>query len=227
MFCTDCNLVFLAVTGGAAQWKRHGWRNASGPVSHLDIWEEVLRLCLRFVGEVCWLKVPAHCGMPGNEDADTLANEGWLDSALYLLPLVAGGVTRSSDEDEGVCQAHDMVDDYSILESVEDCLNYDSDSDGGGYGEGEVPGERPCTPPPLYPGDFWAPTVGVVGRHVAAPLGEPDPEFRIWVQLTPPPPFSSASSLMLDGLSLRLVLHNMGKRSRGPPPGTEERKAKT
>ena len=30
-----------------------------------------------------------------------------------------------------------------------------------------------------------------------------------------------------DGLfSLRLVLHIMGKRSRGPPPGTEERKAK-
>ena len=101
--------------------------------------------------------------MPGNEDADTLANEGRLDSPLYLLPLAAGGVTRSSDEDEGVCQAHDMVEDFSILEqvegleSVEDCLNYDWDSDGGGYGEGEVPGERPCTPPPLYPRDFWSP----------------------------------------------------------------------
>ena len=124
--------------GGAARWKRHGWRNASGPVSHVDIWEEVLGLCLRFVGEVCWLKVPAHCGVPGNEDADTLANEGRLDSPLYLLPLAAGGVARSSDEDEGVCQAHDMVEDFSVLEqvegleSVEDCLNYDSDSDGGG-----------------------------------------------------------------------------------------------
>ena len=112
VFCTDCNLVFLGVTGGAARWKRHGWRNASGPVSHVDIWEEVLGLCLRFVGEVCWLKVPAHCGVPGNEDADTLANEGRLDSPLYLLPLAAGGVTGSSDEDEGVCQAHHMVEDY-------------------------------------------------------------------------------------------------------------------
>ena len=67
-------------------------------------------------GEVCWLKVPAHCGVPGNEDADTLANEGRLDSPLYLLPLAAGGVTGSSDEDEGVCQAPDMVKDYSILD---------------------------------------------------------------------------------------------------------------
>ena len=56
-----------------------------------------------------------------------------------------------------------MVEDYSILEqvegleSVEDCLNYDSDSNGG-YREGGVPGERPCTPPPpLYPRDFWSP----------------------------------------------------------------------
>ena len=119
VFCTDCSLVFLGLTGAAARWKRHGWCNASGPVSHVDIWEEVLGLCLRFVGEVCWLKVPAHCGVPGNEDADTLANEGRLDSPLYLLPLAAGGVTRSSDEDEGVCQAHDMVEDFSILEQVE------------------------------------------------------------------------------------------------------------
>ena len=29
VFCTDCNLVFLGVTGGAARWRRHGWRNAS------------------------------------------------------------------------------------------------------------------------------------------------------------------------------------------------------
>ena len=41
----------------------------------------------------------------------------------------------------------------------------------------------------------------------------------------PAPP----SPLLLTGdrlFSLRLVLHIMGKRSRGPPPGTEERKAK-
>ena len=139
--------------GGAAQWKQHGWRNASGPVSHVDIWEEVLGLCLRFVGEVCWLKVRAHCVVPGNEDADTLANERRLDSPLYLPPLAAGGVLRSSDEDEGVCQAHDMVEDFSILEqvegleSVEDCLNYDSDSDGGGgMGKGRYRGRDPAPP---------------------------------------------------------------------------------
>ena len=28
---------------------------------------------------------------------------------------------------------------------------------GGECLEGEVPGERACTPPPLYPRDFWSP----------------------------------------------------------------------
>ena len=141
-------------------------------------------LCLRFVGEVCWL----HCWVPGNEEADTLANEGRLDSPLYLLPVAAGGVTGSSDEDDGVSQAHYMVEDYSILEqvegleSVEDCLNYDSDSDGG-YREGGVPGERPCTPPPppSVSAGLLVPRVGVVGRHVAAPPGEPHLKLRVWV----------------------------------------------
>ena len=132
--------------------------------------------------------------MPGNEDADTLANEGRLDSPLYLLPLAAGGVTRSSDEDEGVYQAHDMVEDYSILEqvegleSVEDSLNYDSDSDGGGvWGRGGTGGET-LHPPSSVPAGLLVPSVGVVGRHVSAPFGEPDPEFRFWVRLTPFPP---------------------------------------
>ena len=136
---------------------------------------------------MCWLKVPAHCGVPGTEEADTLANEGRLDSPLYLLPRAAGGVMRSSDEDEGVCQAHDMVEDFSVLEqvgglgSVEDCLNYDSDSDGGECLEGEVPGERACTPPPSVPTGLMVPSVGVIGHHDATPLGEPDFEFRFWV----------------------------------------------
>ena len=96
---------------------------------------------------------------------------------------------------------------------------------GGVWGRRGTGGET-LHPPSSVPAGLLVPSVGVVGRHVSAPLGEPDPEFRIWVRLTPFPPLSSASSLVLDCLSLQLVLHNMGKRSRGPPPGTEERKAK-
>ena len=59
VFRTDRKLVFWGVTRGAARWRRHGWRNASGPISHVDIWEQVWELSLRFGGEVCRLKVPA------------------------------------------------------------------------------------------------------------------------------------------------------------------------
>ena len=90
MLCTDCNFVYLGVTGGAAWWRRHGWCNASGPVSHVNVWEHILALRLRIVGEVCWLNVPAHCGVPGTKEADTLASEGRADSPLYLLPAATG-----------------------------------------------------------------------------------------------------------------------------------------
>ena len=77
----------------------HAARVVSGLVSDVDIWEQILVPCLQFVGEVCWLKVPAHCGVPGNEEAETLANEGRLDSPLYLLPAgfgprVGGGLSK-------------------------------------------------------------------------------------------------------------------------------------
>ena len=93
-------------------------------------------LCLQFAGEVCWLKVPAHCGVPENEEADTLANEGQLDGPLYWLPAAAGGVSVCPDEDDRSSQVQDMMEDFSFLEqvsgleSVEGCLNFDSDSDG-------------------------------------------------------------------------------------------------
>ena len=80
-----------------------------------------------------------------------------------------------------------MVEDYSILEqvegleSVEDCLNYDSDSDGGGViGKGRNRGRDPA-PPSSVPAGLLVSSVGDVGRHVAAPLGEPDPELRVRV----------------------------------------------
>ena len=68
------------------------------------------------MGEVCWLKVPAHCSVPGYEEADTLTNEGRLDSPLYLLPAAASGVSGCSDEDDRSSEVHDMVEDYSLLE---------------------------------------------------------------------------------------------------------------
>ena len=64
---------------------------------------------------------------------------------------------------------------------MEDCLNYDSDSDGGGVsGRGGNGGET-LHPPSSLPAGLLVTSVGVLGRHVAALLGEPDPELRVWV----------------------------------------------
>ena len=86
----------------------------------------------KYICEVCWLKVPAHCGVPGNEQADALANEGRLDSPLYLLPAVLGGTVSDADDDDRVAEVQDMMEDYSCLDhvaqvdSVQGVLNFDS-----------------------------------------------------------------------------------------------------
>ena len=132
VFCTDCSMVYLGVMGRAARWKRHAWFNASSPVSHVDLWVKVLSLCDRYVGELSWLKVPALCGVPRNEEADSLANEGRLDSPLYLLPTVTKVSSIVLDEDDRAVQVQDMLEDQSpCLDTVAGCLNFDSDWDDG------------------------------------------------------------------------------------------------
>ena len=143
-------------------------------------------LCLQLVDEVCWLKVPAHCGVPGNEEADTLAHEGRLDSPLYLLPAAARGVSVCPDEDDSSSQVQDMLEDFSFLEqvsgleSMEGCLSFNSHSGGEPHdpGGGVGPGKRPCTPhPPAVPSQFLVPGVGVICSHVHATFGEPIPQL--------------------------------------------------
>ena len=92
----------------------------------------------------------AHCGVPGNEEADSLANEGRLDIPLYLLPAATGVTSAFLDDDDRTAQVLDMLEDFSFLEqspcldTVDGCLNFDSDSDGdlhdweGGTGRGHT-----------------------------------------------------------------------------------------
>ena len=73
---TDSGYVFKGVLGGAAKWRRHGWRGASGPVADSWLWARVLALfeCVRV--DLKWLHVPSHVGIWGNEKANTFAESG-------------------------------------------------------------------------------------------------------------------------------------------------------
>ncbi|AFV12640.1 ribonuclease H [Thermacetogenium phaeum DSM 12270] len=55
-------------------WKKNGWRTASGrPVENRDLWEELLAVMRPH--SVCWHKVEGHRGNPYNERCDRLAKK--------------------------------------------------------------------------------------------------------------------------------------------------------
>lgn len=59
-------------------WKAKGWKNSKGETpANLDLWQKVDELLNYVPGQVCFKKVLAHSGIPDNEIADRLAEEGW------------------------------------------------------------------------------------------------------------------------------------------------------
>ena len=76
LIITDSEYLFKGVLGGAAKWRRHGWRVASGPAANSWLWAKVLALleCVRV--DLKWLHNPSHVGICGNEKANTLAESG-------------------------------------------------------------------------------------------------------------------------------------------------------
>ena len=69
--------------GAAGRWKINGRRGSSGPVSNVPLWEEVLLFLDDTFQEVKWVKVPSYVNVMGNEQANTLANEGRIVNPLY------------------------------------------------------------------------------------------------------------------------------------------------
>ena len=84
VICPDSLLVVDGALGKAQEWKRHGWVGSSGPVSHVDLWEEILALLAVCGHEVHWLQVPSHIGICGNHEADEIADVGRRKSPSYL-----------------------------------------------------------------------------------------------------------------------------------------------
>ena len=81
--CADSEYVLLGVKGAARRWKINGWRGSSGPISNVPLWEEVLLFSEDTFQEVKWVKVPSHVNVMGNEQANTLANQGRIVNPLY------------------------------------------------------------------------------------------------------------------------------------------------
>ncbi|WP_166259909.1 ribonuclease HI [Marinobacter salicampi] len=72
---TDSQYVRKGITEWLANWKKNGWKTAARkPVKNDDLWraldEEVLR------HKINWHWVRGHTGVPDNELADQLANQG-------------------------------------------------------------------------------------------------------------------------------------------------------
>jgi ribonuclease HI len=70
---TDSQYLCQGMRCWLSQWKKKGWRNATGaPVKNSDLWQQLDRLQTHHHPNFYW--VQAHVGHPDNERADALAN---------------------------------------------------------------------------------------------------------------------------------------------------------
>ena len=81
--CTDSEYVLKGAQGAARRWQARGWVGSAGPVSNIPLWKELLQHLDSTFQDMLWVKVPSHVNVEGNEQADTLANNGRLSNPLY------------------------------------------------------------------------------------------------------------------------------------------------
>lgn len=82
---TDSKYAQNSITTWSKNWESNGWKNSKGePVANRDIIEKSIKTMKdinesyreKALGELEIAYVPGHKGVPGNEGADKLANEG-------------------------------------------------------------------------------------------------------------------------------------------------------
>lgn len=72
---TDSKYVLQGITEWLSNWKKRGWKTAANqPVKNDALWRRLDDAIQRHSIEWVWVK--GHAGEPGNERADTLANQG-------------------------------------------------------------------------------------------------------------------------------------------------------
>ncbi len=72
---TDSKYVMDGINNWMPNWKKRGWKtSARKPVKNQDLWQLLDEAIARH--EIEWRWVRGHTGVPGNEEADALANLG-------------------------------------------------------------------------------------------------------------------------------------------------------
>ena len=72
---TDSKYVMDGINKWMPNWKKRGWKtSARKPVKNKDLWMQLDEAIVRH--EIEWHWVRGHTGVPGNEEADELANRG-------------------------------------------------------------------------------------------------------------------------------------------------------
>lgn len=73
---TDSTYVIQGITQWVHNWKRRGWRTATGgEVLNQDLWEQLSALAsARPPRSIAWHYVRGHSGIPGNERVDAIAD---------------------------------------------------------------------------------------------------------------------------------------------------------
>ena len=73
---SDSKYVIQGVTEWIYNWRENGWKTAGGDdVKNKEIWLELSKLVDESATKISWKHVAAHLGIPGNEEADRLANK--------------------------------------------------------------------------------------------------------------------------------------------------------
>lgn len=72
---TDSRYVMNGINDWLPNWKKRGWKTAAKkPVKNQDLWKALDEAIERH--QIEWKWVRGHTGVPGNEEADALANQG-------------------------------------------------------------------------------------------------------------------------------------------------------